>query len=73
MDERTETLEGLLAAWKEAAESANTLRVLNTCQETLLEARCRLELAGEYYRKGRVLFIGSAVWFAISAAIWFAM
>lgn len=73
MDDRADRLEGLLVAWKEAAESANTLRVLNVCQERLLEARRQLELAGEYYQKGRLLFIGSAVWFAISAAIWFAM
>ena len=73
MDDRADRLESLLVAWKEAAESANTLKVLNACQERLLEARRQLELAGEYYRKGRLLFIGSAAWFAISAAIWFAM
>ena len=37
MDDRADRLEGLLAAWKEAAESANTLRVLNACQERLLD------------------------------------
>ena len=73
MDERKENLEGLLAAWKEATESAATLKVLGEYQGKLLEARRQLELAGEYYRKGRLLFIGSAAWFAISAAIWFAM
>lgn len=73
MDDRADRLERLLESWKEASESAHSLRVFIVCQDRLREAERQLELAETYRREARWLFAGASVWFAISAAIWFAM